>query len=198
MFLINHHHSHGHLLSVYEAVRQRLGTENKYWLGVNLLGLNIESALGCMPRGCSGLWTDQGFIYETEDGEPGVSFIAEDFRNDRKTLGWNGLHFGGYAFKHQVKIRDLFGGAKLAKDHIEVITTSGDRTGLMPPLPKIATIRDAIGPTHPLAVASGMTPDNVDLFKPYVDCFIVATGMSSSFTSLDPSLVKAMAEAVHA
>lgn len=198
VFLINHHHSHGHLLAVYEAVRQRIGKENNHWIGVNMIGLNLESALGCMPRGCPGLWTDQGVIYETEDGEPSVSIAAEDFKNDRKILKFDGLWFGGYAFKHQVQIKDLFGGARLAKDHIDVITTSGDKTGLMPPLPKIATIRGAIGPDHPLAIASGMTPDNVELFKPYADCFIVATGMSSSFTSLDPTLVKAMAEAVHA
>jgi predicted TIM-barrel enzyme len=36
---------------------------------------------------------------------------------------------------------------------------------------------------------SGITPDNVTDYLPYADAFFVATGVSGSFTELDPGKV---------
>jgi predicted TIM-barrel enzyme len=54
---------------------------------------------------------------------------------------------------------------------------------------KIARMKEAIG-THPLAIASGITPENVEQYLPIANCFLVATGISSDFTTLDPSRVR--------
>jgi len=48
----------------------------------------------------------------------------------------------------------------------------------------------------PLAIASGITPENVAVYLNLTNCFLVATGISSSFTELDTSKVKALIEAV--
>lgn len=123
---------------------------------------------------------------------------AEEFNDARKILGWNGLWFAGTAFKYQKEVRDLAQVAKLAKKFSDVITTSGDRTGNPPSVEKLRIIREAIG-NHPLANASGTTPENVHLMKPYIDCFLVASGIlkPGSFTEFDPPRVRDMALAIH-
>lgn len=50
----------------------------------------------------------------------------------------------------------------------------------------------------PLALANGVTPENIDSFLPYADCFLVATGVSRSFRMLDPRKVKLLAEKIRA
>ena len=56
-------------------------------------------------------------------------------------------------------------------------------------------MRQALG-TFPLALASGVTPENVTDYLPFVDCFLVATGISKSFTELDPAKVTGLVENV--
>ena len=48
-----------------------------------------------------------------------------------------------------------------------------------------------------LAIASGVTPDNIGDYLPYVDHFLVASGISQDFHTLDPAKVRALAEAIH-
>ena len=48
----------------------------------------------------------------------------------------------------------------------------------------------------PLAIASGITPENVEVYLPFADSFLVATGISRSFTELDPSKVRMLVQRV--
>jgi predicted TIM-barrel enzyme len=50
---------------------------------------------------------------------------------------------------------------------------------------KIRTIREAIPSDKPLAIASGITPENVRDFLPYIDYVLVATGVSKNYHELD-------------
>jgi hypothetical protein len=59
------------------------------------------------------------------------------------------------------------------------------------PLPKFAPVIHITSDEH--ALASDVTPDNVGEYAPYVDCLMVATGISSSFDTLDPVLVARLA-----
>lgn len=45
-------------------------------------------------------------------------------------------------------------------------------------------------------VANGITPDNVDQALPWVDVFLVATGIRQTFTELDPARVQALTPTV--
>lgn len=55
--------------------------------------------------------------------------------------------------------------------------TSGIATGHEADLTKIQTFRDAIGDA-PMALASGITPENATEYCGLVDCFLVATGIN--------------------
>ncbi|MCD8309993.1 MAG: hypothetical protein LUB83_02070 [Prevotellaceae bacterium] len=41
-----------------------------------------------------------------------------------------------------------------------------------------------------LAIASGITPQNVTDYLPYVDYYLVATGISDSFTEINPDKLR--------
>ena len=94
------------------------------------------------------------------------------------------IYFGSIAFKYQKEVKQLDWVACLAKEYADVVVTSGDRTGSPPNLHKIKTIRKNIDHS-PLAIASGITPENVSQYKAYADAFLVATGISDSFTKLN-------------
>ena len=57
-------------------------------------------------------------------------------------------------------------------------------------------MKQALG-EFPLGIASGITPENVSEYLDIADCFLVATGISTSFTELDPVRVRALMEFVH-
>lgn len=204
VFLIDHNTSRtftktGHLLATYQVMRERLPDDT--WIGLNFLGLGLDPALGNLPHGCPGLWTDHGGIYEAEhrDLQKSPSSIgAEIFEENRKETHWEFLWFGGVAFKYQTPVKDLPGIAKLATQFMDVIVTSGERTASAPSVRKLAIIREAVG-THPVANASGTKLENVHLFKPHVDCFLVASSIlkRGSDYEFDPLCVHDMHQAIH-
>ncbi len=192
IFVIGHEMTTGALLSVYKAVEQHV--PDNTWVGMNMLREPIGWRLAdVIPLDCPGIWTDQSGIYEEVEGNRDYS-EALDFTKKLKKRNPHCLWFGGVGFKGQQQ-KNFFTTAQVAVRFMDVITTSGDRTGSPPKVEKLAMIREAIR-DHPLANASGTTPENVHLFKPYVDCFLVATGISKSFTQLDPVRVRAMADAI--
>jgi hypothetical protein len=107
----------------------------------------------------------------------------------RKTSGWQGLYFGGTAFKKQREVdpANYQLAARKACAHMDVITTSGVATGHEADLSKIEAFRAGIG-ERPLALASGITPDNAHAYAD-VDCFMVATGINheGNFYDIDPA-----------
>lgn len=113
--------------------------------------------------------------------------------------GWKGLYFGGVAFKTQRghSLDEAAAAANIARDYMDVVTTSGPATGTPPNLDKVKVMRDALG-TYPLALASGLDLHNLDGFLPHVDAFLVATGLSRNFFNLDRDLVARFVEKVRA
>lgn len=171
-FLIDHHCDSYNLVDCYNAVRNAFPD---MWIGLNFLGCEAENLYVHLPEDAQAVWLDN--IKEDE------TFWA--------CCPSTMLVFGGVAFKYQKKVTDVGLAAYKALNHCDVVTTSGDATGVAPVLQKIQAMKEAIG-DKPLAIASGMTPDNVLPFVPYVDYFLVATGISSSFNQLDPEKVKKM------
>jgi predicted TIM-barrel enzyme len=47
-----------------------------------------------------------------------------------------------------------------------------------------------------LGIASGITPENVKSYMPYANCFLVASGIGSSWSELDPARVRMLVQAV--
>lgn len=188
IFLINHSMMPEMLRAIYEEVRD----EHPHgWVGLNYLGVSRSRAIELLPKDAGGLWMDTpGFV---EDGSNiGVQEVRE--RIHRASDG--ALFFGGFDFKYQIPVRDLSRATLEISEVVDVITTSGSATGSPPSMEKMRTMRLA-APDARIAIASGMTPGNVDPYLDLVNYFLVATGISSSHTELDPGKVHQMARRVH-
>ena len=134
---------------------------------------------------------DNAGIDEREDEQS----EADEAAAARERSGWDGLYFGGVAFKYQRPVEDLTRAARLAVRYMDVVTTSGPGTGIAAARDKIAEMKEAVG-GFPLAIASGITPENVSDYLDVTDCFLVATGISRSFTELDLQKVCMLIEQV--
>ncbi len=176
VFLINHHGSGKELLEI------ALKVVTKYpetWFGINCLDMTFDEVLDSNFIG--NIWTDNA--------------LDEDSCLNGKHL-CSGLYFGGIDFKYQPPVKDMKLACELVIKATDVATTSGCKTGKPPTLDKIKQMKEYLG-DHPLAIASGITLENVGQFLPYVTCFLVSTGISSDFSNLNPDKVKALSEKIH-
>ncbi|MCK5536162.1 MAG: hypothetical protein KAI79_05000 [Bacteroidales bacterium] len=188
VFLINHHYLYEHLLEVYNSVRKIFPDA---WIGLNFLDLSPYEAMLTTPLSVNGIWTDNALIDENKKDQP----LANEVIKVIKSRKWKGLYFGGVAFKYQRNVDDLETSVKLSQKYLDVITTSGPGTGKSADLVKIQRMCKAAR-KFPLAIASGITPHNVDEYLPYTRAFLVATGISKSFTQLDEHLLKKLVRKV--
>jgi hypothetical protein len=181
VFLINHAAGHAHLLAIHGAVQAEFPD---WWIGVNCLDLRPWQVFDLIDRRVAGVWVDNAGIDEAAEAQETAERVAEA----RANSGWDGLYFGGVAFKYQRPVSDLARAATLAAKYMDVVTTSGSGTGQPAHVAKIRTMKEAIG-DFPLAIASGVTPRNIHRYLGISDCFLVATGISRSWTELDPQRV---------
>ncbi len=158
---------HLNLFSIYKAVRAKMPD---FWIGVNCLDLYPAAAFDKLPSGINGYWADNGGVYDYGSTEAAV------IKKAREESGWDGLYFGGTAFKYQNSVKDVAMAAKVAAWYMDVVTTSGEGTGFAPNTEKIIKMKQAIA-DFPLAIASGMSPDNIQDYLEYSDCFIVASSL---------------------
>ncbi len=148
------------------------------WMGVNLLGSEPEDVIGLiadLPVG--GIWSDSADIDEQSDVQP----AGARFERARRKTGWPGLYFGGVAFKYQreVPAARLPAAAEHAIPWMDVITSSGPGTGYAASVEKAKALRSGAG-RHPLALASGVSPENVAGFLPHVDAYLVASEIETA------------------
>lgn len=193
-FLINHDFPVDRFLPILEDVR---AAHPDLWLGVNFLdqpGNIAFPILGELAgRGCriDAYWADDARIDERVPYQE----TGEDIARIRRESGWDGLYLGGVAFKKQrpVPSAQHATAARLSVPYLDVVTTSGVATGQEADLSKIHTFREAIG-AAPLAVASGITPENAHHYCGLVNCFLVATGINypGDFYNIDPSRLDAL------
>ena len=177
VFLINHGISSDRLFSVLRVVKTE---HSDWWVGVNCLGMMPSDIFHYVDNSVSGVWVDNGMIDEESVEQPHAQFVSKV----RTEKHWLGLYFGGVAFKYQRPVKDLVKAATTAQPYMDVVTTSGPGTGMEASVDKIRTMKQALG-SFPLAIASGITPENVSDYLEYADCFLVATGVSWSFHEFD-------------
>lgn len=193
-FLINHDFPVDPFLPILKEVRS---ARPDLWLGVNFLDKPGDIAFPILGQlaadGCpiNAYWADDARIDERVDRQD----IADDIAEIRKKSGWDGVYLGGVAFKKQRPVPDEHHGraAQLSIPYLDVVTTSGVATGHEADLLKIQAFRNAIG-NAPLAVASGITPENAARYCGLVDCFLVATGINypGDFYNIDPDRLDAL------
>lgn len=194
IFLINQGMSETQVLDFIPEVHQR---HESLWIGLNLLGVEPEEVIGSiagLPVG--GIWSDNADIDERSAAQP----AGERFRQARKRTEWKGLYFGGVAFKYQREVPDalLPDAARNARPWMDVITSSGPGTGYAASVEKAKALRSGAG-DHPLALASGVSPENISGFLPYVDAFQVASEIETEKYSgiLVRERTKLLADRIH-
>ena len=178
-FLINHDFGVDGFLPVVREVRTAWPS---LWMGVNFLAVTGRDAfpvLGDLEKtGCAvdAYWADNARIDETGRELSEARQIAAV----RAASGWSGLYFGGTAFKKQRPVDPARwqDAAREAVPFMDVVTTSGIATGEEADLQKVRRFRAGIGEA-PLALASGVTPENARSYAD-VDAFMVATGINRS------------------
>lgn len=163
------------------------------WVGLNLLALEPVEALRVALERCAGrldgLWSDDAHVHEGSREQP----RAQAFVDARRELGWDGLYFGGVAFKYRRPVPDeqLAEAARVAADYMDVVCTSGAGTGIAAHRDKLARMRQGLAGRDgaALALASGVTLDNVADYLGFTDAFLVGTGIEREFGVLDPDRV---------
>lgn len=188
VFLISHSLNDRELLKI--AKDLKLENPN-YWMGINLLGMKTTEAFWNADF-MDAIWVDNAFTSDCEIPKHEAGRMMSFLYNREKPS-----MFGGVAFKYQPKDENLQETCRLAQKFVDVITTSGDKTGQPPTLQKIKELHSYVGDV-PLAIASGITYDNVEQFLPYVNYFLVSTGISKSFAELDGNKVSELAKKIHA
>jgi predicted TIM-barrel enzyme len=194
VFLINHDFPKEALLPILREVRSRWPA---LWLGVNFLAVTGRDAFPILGKlqaeGCpvDAYWADDACIDEREAAQTEAGEIARI----RAGSGWTGMYFGGVAFKKQrpVDAAQYRRSAGIALPFMDVVTTSGIATGHEAEDGKITDFRRGLGDA-PLALASGITPENAARYGRDVDCFLVATGINrvDDFYNIDPVRLEAL------
>jgi predicted TIM-barrel enzyme len=201
VFVISHEGDAALVLAAARAIHR----ENRdLWIGANFLGAGPVEAFDLAansldgtddaPYGpiIAGVWSDNAEIDERSSDQPHAEAIVAG----KSSVGFEGLYFGGVAFKHQRPVDDVASAGAVAARYMDVVTTSGLATGRPADLDKIVIMSQAVGET-PLGIASGVDVTNVGDYTPYVDVFLVSTGISSDFHNFDAAALSFVGEAIH-
>lgn len=161
-------------------------------VGLNFLNATTAREMPCsMMRDFDMTWTDEQLTH-SEGARALEALWMQRTLSDRP----DHLLFCAVAFKYQAPEPDP---VKAALDAIAlgfIPTTSGPATGQAADPAFVADLFAALGPGCRLAIASGITPDNVAAYAPNLTHALVSTGVSSSFHEFDPARLAALMEAV--
>lgn len=142
-------------------------------IGINMLrSPSAEALLISQREGFDATWSDRQDFYN--------GAIYRDALNIVRYMRPDHLFFAAVAFKGQPDDPVPGLSAKLAVQNGVIPTTSGPATGAAIDVRKLRAIREELSHTAPLAVASGVTPDNIRWIAPYVTHVLVSTGISSA------------------
>lgn len=170
------------------ATLMRHKTEGRLKIGVNFLGMySADALLRSQMTGFDATWTDR---QEFSRGE-----LSSDAKSIRARIETGHHFFAAVAFKGQPPDPFPADSARLAAWLGVIPTTSGPSTGVAPDVEKIAAIRKRLEPGDPLAIASGLTPENAASFAPYITHALVNTGISKNDGELDEDRLRALMDA---
>lgn len=211
VFLINQGTSVQGVLRATKAVKEALPN---LWVGVNLLGVHQTDVIDilAMPQHAhiGGFWDDNaGLItYRHQDGRPRAADDVYDLDFPKSVYDYLGetenqigrklLYFGGVEHKGCPQSRTPERSGDLARPFMDAITTTGPGTGRAADVSRVKAVWDG-AQGHPVAIASGVTPENANDYLPYVNAILVASGISSGdYHNFDPNKVEKLMQAVRA
>jgi len=168
VFLINHHGDDLVLDEVATRIKARLPG---FKVGINLLASSpMTAAMMARRLGLDMVWADNMGV--SSSGLTAEGRDLSRFAADHPEIGL----FASVAFKYQAPELDPPAAAREARAAGFIPTTSGDRTGQEPDIFKVASMSAECD--GDLAVASGMTPENIGAYAPLLSSVLVATGVS--------------------
>ena len=178
IFLI-HMDGENHLLApVAQVIKARWPSK---LVGINFLGAEPADAVAAnIANGLDMTWTDVQLTHSAAAPWTQAECVREALARSPKHMV-----FAGVAFKHQRAEPQPELAAQKARDFGFIPTTSGSATGVAAEEGKVVKLRAALGDAAPLAIASGITPENVHKFAPSLTHILVATGVSSNFYEFD-------------
>jgi hypothetical protein len=194
VFLINHDFGIDPFIPIIKHVRKAFPDT---WIALNFLAVTGKDAFPILGElqeegiKIDGYWGDDARIDEFSNEHNQTE--AEEILHVKSASGWEGMYFGGTCFKKQREVapENYATSAQLATHFMDVVTTSGIATGHAADIDKIQVFRNACG-DKPIALASGITPENVHEYSSLVDCLMVATGINiaDDFYNIDPERLK--------
>jgi predicted TIM-barrel enzyme len=154
-------------------------------MGVNHLGYQaIESVYECLNYSLDMIWSDEPIVTSYEIKEEAYK-IQEELKNSSLKF------FNSVAFKYQAEEKNIEKAVYNSKKLGFIPTTSGQATGVAAEVEKIQKMKKELG-DYPLAIASGLTPENIDTYNKMIEYGLVATGISKSFYEFDEKKLKAI------
>jgi predicted TIM-barrel enzyme len=179
VFLISHLGSNELLIQLAVEIKKQFG----FKVGLNFLGDDaIYTAKIVKQNNLDMVWSDYCGVSSLGLCFEGLTLQAWAKENKHIDV------FASVAFKYQAEEPNPSLAAQLAQAAGFIPTTSGSGTGQAPTVEKIANMYEATGGL--LAVASGMTPENIAQFKPYLSHVLVSTGISKDEYHFDESKIK--------
>lgn len=172
VFLISHHGKDMDLLRLGSEIKARHPSK---FIGINMLAKNALEAFGLAAEfNFDGLWADDVGVTSMGVSNFGQALVQRmENRNRHQTLEV----FGSVAFKYMAIDPNPPAAAQNALAIGMIPTTSGEGTGKAPTIEKIAAMSEAVAGR--LAVASGMSCENIEVFAPYLSHILVSTLVSS-------------------
>lgn len=162
------------------------------WIGLNFMA---PDPLPYVPATCNALWVDKGIAFATtgsadHDYKVEVSPTLVALLTNRRTLNpdWHGLVFPGFFFKGSNRsfapnatLEQKSALIRTASEELDALgpdvicCTSGPGTGNPLEHDRASLYREFV--KGPIAVASGVTNENIVNILPHVDIFMVGTGI---------------------
>lgn len=187
IFLIQMHGNDDLLDPLIYPIRQQFP---QLKVGFNFLSLSpLEALRRSLQLGADATWTDRPGVRSD-----GVSVEAEDI-SALLLQHSDHLFFASIAFKYQPVDPNPWLAAQKAYYLGMIPTTSGEATGMAPAAEKLRLIKKGQSSLS-LALASGITADNVGEFLPYLTHCLVSTGISHDFEHFDAKKLQQLVDRV--
>jgi hypothetical protein len=178
VFLISHGGQDNQIVRLAVEIKQKYPN----WLvGVNLLSHRVlDAAWKLVETPINMLWADYAGISSAPVNPEQVTLLKQAL--DGRLL------FAGVAFKGQDPEPNPAVAALNALRQGFIPTTSGERTGVPPTVEKI--VHMSLATNGKLAVASGMTLDNVADYSTYLSHILVSTGICDASDAIIANRLK--------
>ena len=175
------------ILECYAYIRKIYKTQ---FIGINFM-CDSKIAAESIPSDATALWVDKGLGYTNYIND---IINIKQILKDRK---WKGLFFGGFCLKGNNQV--LFDSTEYFKSltwepekYFDVCVTSGISTGIPITYENFLIVKEKAN-KMPIAIASGINIQNIDLFVNHVDYFVVGTGVEED--SKDENIINFYKEA---